>query len=785
MKPTISLPKLGEAAARYATQGWHVLPLHHPVAGGCSCGMPACDNVGKHPRIARGFHEATTNTEQVRAWWEHWPDANIGIAPGPSGLVVIDVDEPDGEAAAESLGLFSEPTWAVTTGRVEGGRHLYFRHPGNGAVIGNRSLAPHVDVRADGGYVVAPPSVHASGKRYRWEPRFTDAPLPLPPSVVETLRASAPKNGGAPATSIPDKIREGERNNKLASFAGTLRRRGFSEAAMLAQLRTMNDTQCDPPLEDDEVERIAASIGGYPTGDANPRTSTDEWPDPVPFDAFAPPPFPVDVLPDWLATFVRCEAEFTQTPVILGAQLALTVVAAAVARKIEIEIAPGRREPLNIFTCTAANPGERKSAVLEALTRPLVSFEMDGQERQREDVEQAASRRRILEKQRTTAENRAGTAKTAKDREAAHTEAAVLTRELAATPVPVLPRLVTSNVSPEKLEQLLAEHRGRMAVLTAEADVFEIMAGLYTRGTPNFTVFLKGHAGDLLATDRMSRSAHVRRPALTLGVTMQPGAVHELHEQKLMLSRGLLARFLWAVPDSRVGTRRIDAAPVPPHVAEAYGKTVGQLLQLEYPLEHTEATPVAHTLVLTPDAKAELKRFEQWIEPQLAEGGELEGLLFWASKLGGTVARLAGLLHVATHVTTPWDKPVSLDTMRDAVRLGRCYIPHAEAAFGLMHMDTVTAGARRVLRWLNTFGGDAFTVREAHIACRRSTILNTADDVRAALTILTDRHYVRLLDATEPGKRGRPTARYAVNPRVRDSDGYLADERAGMQDPTA
>ncbi len=123
--------------------------------------------------------------------------------------------------------------------------------------------------------------------------------------------------------------------------------------------------------------------------------------------------------------------------------------------------------------------------------------------------------------------------------------------------------------------------------------------------------------------------------------------------------------------------------------------------------------------------------------------------------------------------------------MRDAIRLGRCYIPHAEAAFGLMYVDAVTTGARRVLRWLENFGGDSFTVREAHTACRRSTILNTADDVRAALTVLTERGYVRPMDAAETGKRGRPRERYVVNPRVRDLDGYLAAERAAIQDPRA
>ncbi len=94
MTPTMACRfRLGEAAARYAEQGWCVLPLHHPVEGGCSCGTTGCTNIGKHPRLTGGFREATTDTEQIRTWWDRWPDANIGIAPAPSGLVVIDVDD--------------------------------------------------------------------------------------------------------------------------------------------------------------------------------------------------------------------------------------------------------------------------------------------------------------------------------------------------------------------------------------------------------------------------------------------------------------------------------------------------------------------------------------------------------------------------------------------------------------------------------------------------------------------------------------------------------------------
>ena len=115
---TTSLSKLGEAATRYAGQGWCVLPLHGVDRGRCTCRLAeACQHPGKHPLVDRGVDDASKDSDVVRRWWCKWPRANIGLAPGPSGLVVIDVDDEDGEHNARALGLLAEPTWSVATGR--------------------------------------------------------------------------------------------------------------------------------------------------------------------------------------------------------------------------------------------------------------------------------------------------------------------------------------------------------------------------------------------------------------------------------------------------------------------------------------------------------------------------------------------------------------------------------------------------------------------------------------------------------------------------------------------
>jgi hypothetical protein len=157
-----------EYALRYAGRGWRVFPLHSMRDGRCTCGQDCGKNAGKHPRVKGGFKVATTDARQIEAWWRKWPDANIGIATGAvSGIVVFDIDGATGRATLQRLveehGQMPR-TAIVKTGR---GWHLYFAMPCPCAPI-PCSTGDGLDVRGDGGYVVAPPSRHASGHVYRW-----------------------------------------------------------------------------------------------------------------------------------------------------------------------------------------------------------------------------------------------------------------------------------------------------------------------------------------------------------------------------------------------------------------------------------------------------------------------------------------------------------------------------------------------------------------------------------------------------------------------------------------
>lgn len=233
------------AALAYAQRGWAVLPL-----------TPR----GKAPLTPHGVHDASTDADVIRTWWGRWPLANVGISCGPSGLAVLDVDpRAGGDVTLGELvarhGPLPDAPQVVTGG---GGCHVYFRAaPG----LRSRRLGEGVEVKAAGGYVVAPPSVHPSGAAYAWAAGRPPEGLPDPPDwLAEPGQAERPE-GDAP-------IPAGRRNVTLTSLAGTMRRRGMSEAAILAALLVENAARCHPPLPEPEVRRLVRSAARYPPEEA-------------------------------------------------------------------------------------------------------------------------------------------------------------------------------------------------------------------------------------------------------------------------------------------------------------------------------------------------------------------------------------------------------------------------------------------------------------------------------------------------------------------------------------
>lgn len=267
-------------------------------------------------------------------------------------------------------------------------------------------------------------------------------------------------------------------------------------------------------------------------------------------------------------------AEFTQTPPDLPGCLALACLSTAAGGRAVVEVRAGWREPVNIYTIVVLPPGSRKSAVFRAMTEPVLAAERQLIDKTRPQITEAEIARRIAARAAERATQAAASA-TGDHQAHAVAEASAAALAAEAVEVPVLPRLLADDITPEAAASLLAGQGGRLAVLSAEGGIFATLAGRYSASGPNLEVFLKGHAGDMLRVDRKGRPAeHVTSPALTLGLAIQPEVLTDIARMPGFRGRGLLARLLYALPENTIGHRRIGAPPVPEPVAETYAESL-------------------------------------------------------------------------------------------------------------------------------------------------------------------------------------------------------------------
>jgi putative DNA primase/helicase len=239
----VSAAARGEAA-QYRRLGWSPIPIKRR---------------SKEPNLVElePYLYRPATTEELNSW--AWP--GVGIVTGPvSGVLVLDVDSDEGEAFLREHG--HPPTPMART--PSGGLHLYFKHPDH-EVRTRIRVAPGLDVKASGGFVVAPSSVGENGKSYEWAVSPTDVELAEPPEWLLSILRSRRFNGTA--AEVGERIPPGERNKALTSLAGTMRRRGMGEGEIAAALKVTNEQRCQPPLKAGEVEKIAASVARYEPAD--------------------------------------------------------------------------------------------------------------------------------------------------------------------------------------------------------------------------------------------------------------------------------------------------------------------------------------------------------------------------------------------------------------------------------------------------------------------------------------------------------------------------------------
>lgn len=485
------------------------------------------------------------------------------------------------------------------------------------------------------------------------------------------------------------------------------------------------------------------------------------WEEPIPFDTIDTPDFPIESLPGPLSAFVESLAESTQTPEEMAGILSLGVLATAFQSKYEVEVTPDWREPLCLYPVAVAPPGERKSAVISALTKPIYEYEAERRQAEAVEIAQNRAERALLEKALQAAQTRATKQKGGYDE--GRDESLSIAAQLAEFPDKHPFRLLADDTTPEKLVDIMDTQNGCITVASAEGGIFDSMAGRYDKGA-NFDVYLKGHAGDPITIDRIGRKQNrIDAPRLTMMLTIQPEVLGGLMNNATMRGRGLCGRFLYVMCKSKVGWREISPSTIPMTVKADYRAFVRRIL----------ADPGAGTIRLSPEADEIRKQYQGHIETKL--GNEWEFMRDWGCKLVGAMVRIAALMHAAQVQGDPSETPISPEIMASAVSIAEFLGPHAMAAYQVMGADESQTGARYILKRLTTAPGSKITRSELTRLCRGK--FAKSEDMDPALKLLEQRGYIREVES-DVGYNNRIQKAYLINPAIAGIDGKHGNDAA-------
>ena len=506
-------------------------------------------------------------------------------------------------------------------------------------------------------------------------------------------------------------------------------------------------TELRERLEPGDRKSDHVAVGGE-------RSTPTAWPPIVPFAAMSVERMPEGLIPGPVGDMARSVAAATETPREMAVMTGLGVVAASIAGKVQLSPSPGYAEPLQLYVATVLPSGNRKTAVINEMAAPFRKAE-------EQLIEQLTPERKRLESLRKTEEF---TIDRLRKQAAAKRDSNALIEEIARREaelpeLPTIPRFWTQDITPERLGTLMAENGGRMAVMSDEGGIFDILAGRYSKNSaPNLDLFLQGHSGSPVRVDRRSREAVlINTPALTLVVTPQPDVLRSLSEHKAFRGRGLLARFLFLLPPSTVGSRKHETIPIPAHTRDAYDRCISSLLNV--PLV---ADGVPATLRFSGEAFKRWKDFQMFVENQMAEDGRLHEILDWGSKLPGAVARLAGGIHGSLHAGRPIPGEIELEVADIAITVGGVLISNALAAFRIMQKPEKIEHAEKVLAWIRRNGEPEFHLREMFRS--HQARFGEMAAMMPAVGLLQDHGYIRPKEKEK--KPGRPPDIFEVNPEV-------------------
>ena len=758
-----------ESACLYAANGLHVLPLHFIKDGRCSCraGKDKC-KPGKHPFgtfAAKGLKDATNDVEAVKGWWEREGRCNIGIRTGTiSGIFVLDVDDRDGGSTSlAKLEVRHGALPKTLTQITGGGRHLIFNSP-QGISIKNSQgdIGAGLDVRGDGGYIVAAPSDHESGAVYRFDSdtgfdrsKIADAPEWLINLCRKDQQTRKKTTTPRPASGTGQihKIHDGQgREGFILQRAGELRAKGFEQPQIEEMLLALNIAKLDPPLPESAVLDRARR---YETTAAN----DDEWPDPRELGEELMPvePFNLKLLPAKLRDWVSDTSERMQAPVDFLAVGAMVGAGAVVGNTIGIQPKQsdfGWIEVPNLWGAIVGRPSSMKSPALAAMLGPVMSLEAKAL--QQFEAGQSA---RQFERAKYEAD--------LKEFESKLKKGAATQQDMPIKPdAETQPRYVTNDTTFQKLGVLCAENPDGLLVFQDElSGLLEALSCQGQEGARGY--YLTAWIGHQSYTfDRIGRGTTlIRKLCLSILGGFQPAKLREHIGGAVTGGKkddGLAQRFqLFVYPDQAESWHYVDRPPQYDLLAvDEIFERLDSLDPIAIGAEDELGRDIP-ILKFDDEAQALFVKMLTNLEQRLRKGDLDPALESHLAKYRKLIPALALLIHLID----VGHGPVGTTALKKAWGWSNYLESHARRVYAVA-TGIKDRGTRSLMQLLESGAlTDGFTAREVYRKGRSG--LTRQEEAQEAIDALLELGWLRAVSDPIGSKPGRPSFRYVINPKIR------------------
>ena len=466
--------------------------------------------------------------------------------------------------------------------------------------------------------------------------------------------------------------------------------------------------------------------------------------------------FPTEELPEEIRPYIEAVSESLQVPVDMVATFVLSILSLCIQGKYWLNVKPDWTESLNLYVVVVGRPSERKSPTLKETTKPVFKYVEEENQKRQPYIAEYELKKKILTGRLKNIQD--ALSKMSKKNTYTMNDAIECQKELTELEEVRELKMILDDVTPESLVKAMQENNERMGIISAEGGIFGMLAGRYNNNT-NFDIFLKSYSGEYYSAVRIGREdAELKHPYLTICLAVQPQVISDIMENKDFRGKGLLARFLYSIPNTRVGERVYKTKPISPFIRSDYEKLIHELLDIPDFTNFAE-----RTIRLSDGADKLAEEYYHWIESRLTN--ELEEIEDWAGKLHGNTMRIAGVLHVVKHRIGSVNTLLEESTMKSAIEIGKYYLEHSKMAFDIMGLSDPqeVKEAKYIISRLGTNDkndlNDFINKRDAIRLCQR---YESVEEMEPGLKCLEEHGYIAIVKETNG--RGRPSEKIYINP---------------------